>query len=150
MDRLSFAKYVRRRLARFCDAFQVESANQLQHLRAFALSAGKRYQELAPAADLVSPNKNHSIDDYEGWAYCARTPDRGLFLIYYEKGCPQARVRGAVPERQYEAKWFDPRSGEWILVGSGTLASSNIGQIRIPPAPTDNDWGLRLVLQAAK
>jgi hypothetical protein len=55
-----------------------------------------------------------------------------------------------MPERQYEAKWFDPRSGEWTPAGSGTLASSNIGQIRIPQAPSDNDWGLRLVLQPAK
>jgi len=39
------------------DAFQWNSAAQMKHLRTFALSVGKRFPELAPDADLVSPNK---------------------------------------------------------------------------------------------
>src|SRR5207302_1636421 len=54
------------------DAFQWNSAAQMKHLRTFAMSIGKRYQELEPLADLVSPNKTHEIRSYEGWAYCAR------------------------------------------------------------------------------
>jgi hypothetical protein len=45
----------------------------------FVFSIGKRYQELVPIADLVSPNKTHVIKGYEGWAYC---PYRGLATIY--------------------------------------------------------------------
>ena len=40
------------------DAFQWNSAAQMQHLRTFALSIGKRYQELVPNADLVSPEQD--------------------------------------------------------------------------------------------
>ena len=77
------------------DAFQWNSGSQMQHLRTFAFSIGKRYQELVPLADLVSPNKTHDIRCYEGWAYCARTPDKKIFLAYFEKGCPRSQMRGA-------------------------------------------------------
>lgn len=53
------------------DAFRWSSGEQMRHLRTFALSIGKRYQELVPDDDLVSPNKTHVLQSYEGWAYCA-------------------------------------------------------------------------------
>src|SRR5450759_2488176 len=77
------------------DAFQWNSAAQMRHLRTFAFSIGKRYQELVPNADLVSPNKTAEVRSYEGWAYSARTPDRNIFLAYFEKGCPRSQIRGA-------------------------------------------------------
>ncbi len=49
------------------DAFQWSSAAEMQHLRTFAMSIGKRYQELVPIADLVSPNKTADVRSYEGW-----------------------------------------------------------------------------------
>ena len=55
------------------DAFQWRSGSQMRYLRDFALSIGKRYQDLEPNADLVSPNKTAVIRSYEGWAYAART-----------------------------------------------------------------------------
>ncbi len=58
------------------DAFQWSSGGQMKHLRTFAFSIGKRYQDLVPDADLVSPNKTQTTRGYEGWAYCARTPDK--------------------------------------------------------------------------
>jgi hypothetical protein len=129
------------------DAFQWRSGAQVQHLRAFALSIGKRYQELVPLADLVSPNKTHDTLSYEGWAYCARTQDKNLFLAYFEKGCPPARVRGAWLNSSYRAQWFDPRDGTWSDVGAGELAADKIGIITLPPFPGDSDWGLRLVYE---
>ena len=80
------------------DAFRWSSGEQMRHLRTFAFSIGKRYQDLVPDADLVSPNKTHVLQSYEGWAYCARTPDKDIFLLYFEKGCPRSQVRGAQPE----------------------------------------------------
>ncbi len=132
------------------DAFQWRSAAEMQYLRAFALSIGKRYQELEPDADLVSPNKTHVLRGYEGWAYCARTPDKNIFLAYFEKGCPQSQIRGARLLSAYRAQWFDPRSGAWQDAGSGTLRSSAIGIIQLPNAPSDADWGLRLVWEAPR
>ncbi|MGD0579210.1 MAG: DUF5060 domain-containing protein [Bryobacteraceae bacterium] len=126
------------------DAFQWNSAAQMQFLRTFALSIDKRFQELVPLADLISPNKTAAIRSYEGWAYCARTPDKETFLAYFEKGCPRSQVRGARPSSLYRAQWFDPRNGSWRDVGNGTLRSSIIGIIMLPDFPTDIDWGLRL------
>ena len=125
------------------DAFQWRSAAQMQYLRRFALSMGKRYQELEPIADLVSPNKTPVVRGYEGWAYCARTPDRNLFLAYFEKGCPRSQLRGARLNTAYEADWFDPREGAWRP--AGTLRSGPTGIINLPEFPADDDWGLRLV-----
>ncbi|MEO6002602.1 MAG: DUF5060 domain-containing protein [Opitutus sp.] len=159
------------------DAFRWRSGAQMQHLRTFALSIGKRYQELVPLADLVSPNKDRQLRAYEGWAYCARTPDKNIFLLYFEKGAPMAEVRGARPNGVYRAEWFDPRTGTWSNVDSGTLTSDLVGVINLPHFPTwkafsvvqpdwlswapqkvqdrlfraayisADDWGLRLVYQ---
>jgi len=127
------------------DAFQWRSAGQMQYLREFALSIGKRYQELEPNADLVSPNKTAVVRSYEGWAYCARTADRAIFLAYFEKGAARAQVRGARLNAEYRAEWFDPRSGKWSPVGNGTVRSNQIGIIQLPELPSDTDWGLRLM-----
>ncbi len=129
------------------DAFQWSSADQVRHLRTFAFSIGRRYQELVPDADLVSPNRTPILLTYEGWAYGARTPDKKIFLLYFEKGCPHSQVRGARPESAYRAEWFDPRTGKWQHVG-GMLRSSAIGTIELPDYPDDRDWGLRLMASA--
>lgn len=131
------------------DAFQWNSAAQMKHLRTFALSMGKRYQELEPNADLVSPNKDHVLRAYEGWAYAARTPDRNLLLAYFEKGCPQSQIRGLKLNSVYKAEWFDPRTGTWREVGGGTVRSSRIGIVMLPVFPSELDWGLKLEYEGA-
>ena len=129
------------------DAFQWKSAAEMQYLRTFAFSIGRRYQDLVPCADLVSPNKTHDLMSYEGWAYCARTDDRKIFLAYFEKGCPREQVRGARLNSDYRAQWFDPRNGTWLDLPGGTVRSNEIGIIELPPVPDDNDWGLKLVFK---
>jgi hypothetical protein len=124
------------------EAFRWNSAAQMRHLRTFALSIGKRYQDLVPNADLISPNKTAAVKSYEGWAYCARTADKRIFLVYFEKGCPRNEVRGAKLGTVYLAEWFDPRTGAWQP--AGTLRSSAIGTIAVPEPPNDADWGLKL------
>ena len=126
------------------DAFQWRSGAQMRHLRTFALSAGRRYQDLVPLADLVSPNKSPVTLGYEGWAYCDRTPDRDLFMAYFEKGCPRAQIRGARLNSLYRAQWFDPRTGSWSDAGTGPVQAGKIGIIQLPDFPDDNDWGLKL------
>ena len=89
------------------ESIQWRSGAQLQHLRTFALSEGRRYQDLAPNAEWVTPNKSGPASGYNssagsrGWAFCARTPERDLFMLYFEAGCPQAAVRSALPDRTY-------------------------------------------------
>jgi hypothetical protein len=87
---------------------------------------------LVPDADLVSPDKDHNLEAYEGWAYSARTQDKENFLLYFEKGCPTSQVRGAKLWSEYRADWFDPRNGTWQPVGKGSLRSNEIGIIVLP------------------
>lgn len=128
------------------DAFQWSSGADMRYLPVFLLSVGKQYQELVPNADLVSPNKSHEVLSYDGWAYCARTDDKSIFLAYFEKDCPVAQIRGARLNRHYLAQWFNPRDGTWSDVGDGKLASNQIGIIQLPAFPSNTDWGLRLTL----
>lgn len=133
------------------DAFKWKSGAEMQYLKTFAFSIGKRYQDLAPMADLVTPNKSHDILSYVGWAYCARTPDKNIFLIYFEKGCPRlAEIRGARLNSVYSAQWFDPRNGTWKNVGDGKLGSSAIGIIKLPNLPEDTDQGLKLIYEGSR
>jgi hypothetical protein len=129
------------------DAFQWRSGAQMKFLRDYALSIGKRYQELVPDADLVSPNKTQVLRGYEGWAYCARTPQKDIFLVYFEQGCPKSQVRGARLNTNYRAEWFDPRTGAWSQAGNGVVRANHIGVIDVPAMPTDSDWALRLLAQ---
>jgi hypothetical protein len=122
----------------------------MQHLRAFALSEGNRYQALVPDADRVVPNKLGPADGNRGWSFCAHTPDRELFMLFFEACAPgfaarpRATVRGALPDRSYSASWFDPRSGDWIA--AGTLQADARCNVACPDFPSDRDWALKLVL----
>ena len=127
------------------EAFQWNSANQVQHLKTFALSEGRRYQDLVPDANLVSPNSTPQTKAYVGWAYCARTPAKDLFLAYFEKDCPnKSMIRGAISRATYKANWFDPRTGQWSRAGS--LTANVWGWITVPDFPSSNDWGFKVTL----
>ena len=129
------------------DAFKWNSANQMKHLRTFLFSIGKRYQELVPDHDFVVPSQTQNAKSYEGWAYVSRTPDKAIFLAYFEKGCIRSRIRGAHEWAAYQAKWFNPQDGTWGPVGDGVLKSNSYGQIALPDFPSDMDWGLSLIYQ---
>jgi len=127
------------------DGLQYLSGEQLRHLEAFVWCEGDRFQELVPNAELVVPNKNSGPRGNRGWSYASRTPEKDLFLVYFELDCPQeALVRGTRYEATYQADWFNPRSGEWVDAG---LLTANVWcEVALPPRPDDQDWGLRLKL----
>jgi len=129
------------------------SADQMRHLRSFILSEGRKYQGLVPNADLVQPNRSGKEKSCVGWAYCARTTGKDLFLLYFEKDCPKANLSGGLSGRKYKAKWFNPRTGDWI--DAGVLVARAAGEITLPNFPGDtkksgDDWGLKLVVQSAR
>ncbi len=126
------------------DAFQWRSGAEMQYLRTFAMSLGKRYQDLVPD-EWVTPSKTATVLGYEGWAWAARTSDSEIFLAYFERGCPKSKIRGARPMSLYKAQWFDPRSGTFSDAAGVPLASNNIGEVQVPTFPGDNDWGFKLV-----
>ena len=74
-----------------------QSADQFRHLKSFVLSAGRRYQELQPANDSLSPNRSGEPKGFNGWSFAAATAERDLFLLYFEKDCPVATLAGHNP-----------------------------------------------------
>ena len=95
------------------------------------------------------PNKTYESMTYEGWAFCARTPQHDFFLAYFEKGLPQAAaIRGAIPNAQYQARWFNPRNGEWDERWLRDFDGQRSGQDQSTPAAFGgDDWGLSLSLK---
>jgi hypothetical protein len=128
------------------ESIRWRSGAQMQHLRTFALSEGTRYGDLVPDAGLVTPNKSGPAEGNRGWAFCARTPDKSLFMAYFEAGCAQAAVRGAQADRAYHAQWFDPRTGNWQDIG--TLTADPRCYVALPPFPAKGDWALKMTLLA--
>lgn len=129
------------------DSFKWRSGGEIQHIKTFAEIKGQRYRALEPKAELVMPNKSGPDFSYYGWAYCARTPERDLFLVYFEKDAPlAANLRGAVPAGTYVPRWFDPRDGVWLAAGEPiTVQPSSV--LALPERPDERDWGLMLELQ---
>lgn len=127
------------------DAILWSSATMVGPFKKFVFSEGKNYQDLIPDCNFVSPNKTHDYDGFDGWAYCARTEKKDLFMIYYEKGCPADRLRSTLHDGVYQATWFDPRNGEWIDAGTFT-ADPQERILHLPKKPTDDDWCLKLKL----
>lgn len=145
------------------DALQFRSGAQVPYLQNFLEPFMDVYQELVPDADLITPNKMGDPMGYRGWAYCAKTPDKNVFLAYFEKDFPEkfnndrymtksykgettrAIVRGAEIDGEYLATWFDPRSGQWLSDKAKILKADMIGRIFIEEIPDNQDWALSLV-----
>ncbi|HEY0853880.1 MAG TPA: DUF4038 domain-containing protein [Devosia sp.] len=125
-------------------SFAWQSGEQIQHVKTFAMVRGMKYRELVPDAELVMPNKSAPDFSYYGWAYCARVPDKSLFLLYFENEAPlEAKVRGLTYGAQYRATWFDPRSGEWGTP-SEPMDVPRSCVMALPDRPDGRDWGLML------
>ena len=127
------------------DALQWRSGAQMQHLRTFALSEGDRYQSLVPRTDLVYPHQTPEVEGNRGWAYCACTPERDLFMLYFEWGAAQPTLRDARRLATYEARWFNPRTGGWT--DAGELTADAWREIDLPGLPSEEDWALKLTLK---
>ena len=130
-------------------AMKWPSGDQMRHMATFVLSEGRKYQQLVPSRQLIGPNESGKPEGYTGWAYCARTAGKDLFLLYFEKDCPRAMLSGTLADGKYSARWFNPRTGDWSNAGSLTADSS--GNVSVPTFPDNsdmskNDWALKLTL----
>ena len=137
------------------DAIQWESGGELRHLRTFILSEGKDYRNLIPSPDLINPNKSGNDNDWMNWAYASATKEKDLLFLYFEAGCEQAVLSGAIPNQKYTVLWFNPRSGEWTAGRPAEASSDGSGKITLPRflgdrEKADVDWGLKLVSQSRK
>jgi hypothetical protein len=130
------------------DALEWPGADDMRHGAAFVLSEGARYQALEPDPDCVEPSRRGDPNGYTGWAYCARTAERDLALLYFERDCPRGTVSGLTPGATYGAEWFDPRKGEWL--DALPLGVDSFGAAQLPPFPgagparAPADWALKL------
>lgn len=129
-------------LHRMWDAFTWESAGDIAHLKTFLEVKGMDYRQLEPAAELVVPNKSGPGFGYFGWAYCARTPDKAFFLVYFEKDAPmEAKLRGVVNGGRYRTRLFDPRTGRWGEAGD-VLTVPRSSVLTLPERPDARDWAM--------
>ena len=124
------------------DCMEWPGAGQMQYVRSFLMSAGDRYRELVPSIQLVTPNRHGPVAGFDGWVYCAATPERDLILIYLEAGTPETQVLGLPAKAAYEGVWFDPRTGEWS--SRWNADSGDEGNLQLPDKPTSSDWALKL------
>ena len=128
------------------NSFTWSSAAQLQNLRKFVFAFGKRYQELLPEAELITPNKSGAAKGYTGWSYCAHTKDKDLVLLYFEKDHPGVfEVRRLRKNRTYAIRWFDTVTGEWS--DGGCVESDSSGVIYMEMDVFSLDKGMSLILE---
>jgi len=131
------------------DVIKWRSADQMRHLRTFILSEGGRYRDLVPGGNLIKPNRSGKAKSCIGWSYCARTEEKDLFVLYFEKDCPKANLSGAILRGKYEVVWFNPRNCSWR--DAGVLSANSAGVIDLPSFPGNltrsrNDWAMKLIL----
>ena len=131
------------------DVIKWRSADQMRHLRTFVMSEGINYRNLVPGENLLTPNRSGEAKSCLGWAYCARTDAKDLFLLYFEKDCPKANLAGARSKGKYSARWFNPRIGIWR--DAGVLVADSAGLIDLPIFPGNfsksrDDWAMKLKL----
>lgn len=125
------------------DTMTFPASYMVQYVREFLLSEGKRYQELIPDDELVSPNFQGKVSGWRGWISCAATRKRDLIMGYSEKDAPRVHVRGLRPYDTYELSWYDPATGKW-LEERREIESDAFGEVYCGDYPTKFDWAWKL------
>lgn len=132
-------------------AMRYQSGAQMQHLKAFVLAEGARYQQLELASSDISTRQvaNPRDDGLDGWAFMMRTVGRDFALLYFENKAETPRLAGFAANGRYHWSWFNPRTGAWGAALDLTANAS--GGIVLPAFPAAepgiiNDWAAKLVL----
>jgi hypothetical protein len=134
----------------FWDALNYVSGAQMQHLKKFVLSEGRRFQDLELAADDLRPRKAADSPErgLDGWAFMMRTKSRDFALLYFERDARRATLSNMKPNANYGWIWFDPRTGTWRQPVA--VMSSPDGRLNMPPFPdaddvAQSDWAAKLL-----
>jgi hypothetical protein len=80
-----------------------------------------------------------------------QSPDKKIILLYFEKKAKRETITKLKPGAVYIAKWFNPRTGEWIPMSKKELKVDKNGDLELPKFPSgkaisENDWAAKLVL----
>jgi hypothetical protein len=128
---------------------------QARRLPEFLLGQGEFYTELRPAGDDLSRRRapGYGLEKLEGWAHMIRTPGSELALLYFEQQALRQTVGGLRPQADYEACWYDPRSGQSQPMAETPLRSDADGRLQLPAFPEGgdvavSDWAARLRLSS--
>ena len=138
----------------FWDALRYTSGGQMQYLKAFILSEGRKFQDLLPMQEDISPHKAPGSPErgLDGWAFLMRTADKNLAFLYFENKALRATVTNAKPNTAHRFTWYNTRNGEWLP--GVNLKSDAQGKLELPPFPggddeTNVDWAAKLVLASS-
>jgi len=103
-------------------ALKYTAGGQMQWMKKFFLSEGRRYQDLLLANDEITPRKapGSPEDGLDGWSLMMRTKEKDLAFLYFENKAIRARLAGWVPGKSYRLTWYDPRKGEWASAAEVT------------------------------
>lgn len=132
------------------DALQYESGKQMQHLKAFILSEGARYQHLEPYHHHLHPQKakNSAVRGLDGWSFMMSNPEKDFALLYFENNAELPTISGLKANSSYSFQWFDPINGEWKE--AVILKSDRRGKAMIPSFPdnenlSSRDWAAKIL-----
>ena len=126
--------------------FHGQGGNYMKTLRAFVFSQGKRYQDLIPSVDFVLPNRTQDAAHSKAGPTPPRPRRKTSCLLIGRRAAPQSGPRRPW-SCELRSEMVRPAQKRMARCGSGTLTSNTSGTIRMPKKPTDDDWGMRLVLK---
>lgn len=134
----------------FWDALRFESGRYMQHLKAFVLSEGRRYQDLRTGSQDLRPRKAPGSPErgLDGWSFMMRTSEKDLALLYFENQAVLPALSGFKPDTSYALQWFDPRIGQWGETVA--LRSDGQGTLTVPgfpdrSHPSATDWAAKVL-----
>jgi len=135
------------------EALQYPAGEQVGFLSRFLDTKTSVYQNLQLASDDLHPRKSKDSqpNGLDGWAFMMRLPDKKLAKLYFENKCTIPKISGMLPGSEYELKWFDPVSGQW-LNDSSIITSDEKGIVTLEAFPDGNkksmkDWSLEIQLK---
>ena len=133
-------------------AFLSQAAAQMHLINGFLFSEGNTYRNLIPAKHLLRPYQTTNEDDNMGWAYCMRTENKDLFLLYFEKACQKPLLTETQRDVEYEFNWYDPETGEWVK--KEKLSANIRGFLQFPDFPggkstSGKDWAVKVKISSS-
>ena len=114
------------------EALEYPSALQMRHLRSLLESFD--WWNLVPVI-----SGDPVFRDASGAAVYARTP-RAHLLYFYGKGTRTGRISTLPSGAEMDARWYDPRTGEFRAAASPVREDD--GYWTLPSKPDDEDWVL--------
>jgi hypothetical protein len=133
----------------FWDALKFESGLYMQHLAAFILSEGNKYQQLQPASQNIHPQKATGSPErgLDGWSFMMCTAEKDLALLYFENRAVLPTLSGFKAGTSYHFQWFDPRNGQWKKII--TIKADGKGMLTLPVFPDEQnpsvtDWAAKI------